>query len=84
MVNVKNLVLKNPEQRTAKEVEFLILYLKFKFPVFLNIDRRTLEFFVRRLAFALYKPTENVAKRGDKCTGMIMIIDGEVEARSKD
>jgi hypothetical protein len=62
----------------------LILYLKFKFPVFLNIDRRTLEYFVRRLAFALYKPTENVAKRGDKCTGMIMIIDGEVEARSKD
>ena len=28
LVNIKNLVLKNPEQRSAKEVEFLILYLK--------------------------------------------------------
>jgi len=61
-------VLKNPEQRTAKEVEFLILYLKFKFPVFMSIDRRTLEYFVRRLGFALYKPGEVVAKRGEKCT----------------
>ena len=28
LLNIKNLVLKNPEQRSAKEVEFLILYLK--------------------------------------------------------
>ena len=43
LVNIKILALKNPEQRSAKEIEFLILYLKFKFPVFFEIDRRTLE-----------------------------------------
>ena len=64
LVNVKNLVLKNPEQRTAKEVEFLILYMKHKFQIFYEIDRRTLEFFVRRLSFALYKPGETVVEKG--------------------
>jgi hypothetical protein len=61
MVNIKNLVLKNPEQRTPKEVEFLIFYLKFTFPIFLDVERRALEFFVRRLSFALYKPGDVIA-----------------------
>ena len=80
LVNVKNLVLKNPEQRSVKEVEFLILYLKFKFPVFFEIDRRTLEYFVKRLSFALYKPGELLAIKGEVCKSMVMIIDGEVDA----
>ena len=74
LVNVKNLVLKNPEQRSVKEVEFLILYLKFKFPVFFEIDRRTLEYFVKRLSFALYKPGELLAIKGEVCNSMLMII----------
>lgn len=57
--------------------------MKFKFPIFLEIERRALEFFVRRLSFALYKPGEVVAKKGDKCTSMLMVIDGDIEARSK-
>ena len=84
LVNVKNLVLKNPEQRSVKEVVFLILYLKFKFPVFFEIDKRTLEYFVKRLSFALYKPGELLAIKGEVCQSMIMIIDGEVDAMELD
>ena len=64
LFNIKNLALKNPEQRNEKEIEFLILYMKFKFPVFYDIERRTLEYFVRRLSFALYKPGDVVAEKG--------------------
>lgn len=83
LVNIKNVVLKNAEQRTVKEVEFLILYMKHKFPIFYEIDRRTLEYFVRRLSFSLYKPGESLVHKGEDCTGMIIFIDGEVEARTK-
>ena len=34
LVNIKNLVLKNPLHRTAKENEFLILHLKHEYEVF--------------------------------------------------
>ena len=64
LVNIKNLVLKNPEQRSPKEVEFLILYLKHQFPVFHEIEKGALEMFVQRLSFALYKQGEVVAKTG--------------------
>ena len=39
LVNIKNLVLKNPLHRTEKENEFLILYLKHQYEVFHEIDK---------------------------------------------
>ena len=46
LVNIKNLVLKNPLHRTVKENEFLILYLKHQFEVFYDIDKAAIEMFV--------------------------------------
>jgi len=34
LVNIKNLVLKNPLHRTKKENQFLILYLKHEYEIF--------------------------------------------------
>ena len=82
LVNIKNLVLKNPEQRSSKEVEFLILYLKHQFSVFYEIEKGALEMFVARLSFALYKQGEVVARTGQPCTNLIMFIDGQVDALS--
>ena len=82
LVNIKNLVLKNPEQRSAKEVEFLILYLKHQYSVFYEIEKGALEMFVARLSFALYKQGEVVAKTGQPCTNLIMFIDGTIDALS--
>jgi signal-transduction protein with cAMP-binding, CBS, and nucleotidyltransferase domain len=67
-----------------KEVEFLILYLKFKFPIFKEFNRRTLDYFVRRLAFAMFKPDEMIARKGERCDSALLIIDGEVEGRTKE
>ena len=83
LVNIKNLVLKNPLQRTKQENEFLILFLKHEFEVFQDIEKPCLEMFIQRLSFNVFKPGETVAKAGQPCTSMIMFIDGEVEALEK-
>ena len=38
--------------------------------------------FVQRLGFALHKPGDMIAKKGDKIKGMTMFIDGQVDATS--
>ena len=38
--------------------------------------------FVQRLGFALHKPGDIVAKKGDKINEMTMFIDGKVDATS--
>ena len=83
MVNIKNLVLKNPLHRTEKENEFLILYLKHQFEVFYDIEKPSIEMFVQRLSFDVYKPGDVVAKAGTPCNKLIMFIDGEVNAVNK-
>ena len=64
LVNIKNLVLKNPLHRTDKENEFLILYLKHQFDVFADIDKACIEMFVQRLSFDVYKQDDIVARAG--------------------
>ena len=46
LVNIKNLVLKNPAQRTNKENEFLILYMRHQFECFHDVDKASIEMFV--------------------------------------
>lgn len=55
--------------------------MKFKFEIFQDCDRRTLEYFVRRLVFALYKPGDIIIKKGTPCQSTLLIIDGEAETR---
>ena len=83
LVNIKNLVLKNPALRTPKESEFLILYMKHQFEVFYEIDKDCIEMFVQRLSFDVYKPGDVVAQEGQVCAKLIMFIDGEIEAVKK-
>lgn len=73
-------MLKNPLQRTQKENEFLILYLKHQFEVFHDIEKVAIEMFVQRLSFNVYKQGDVVAKAGAVCQQIIMFIDGEVDA----
>lgn len=80
LINIRNLVLKNPLHRTPKENEFLILYLKHQYEVFYDIDKASIEMFVQRLSFDVYKPGEVVRKAGQLCQQIIMFIDGEVDA----
>ena len=43
LISIKNLVMKSPKQRNEKEVEFLILYLRFKHSsVFKKCDKKTI------------------------------------------
>ena len=67
LVNIKNLVLKNPVHRTEKENEFLILYLKHQYEIFYDIEKSAVEMFIQRLSFDVYKPGETVAKTGQVC-----------------
>lgn len=83
LVNIKNLVLKNPLHRTEKENEFLILYMKHQFEIFHDKEKPSIEMFVQRLSFDVYKPGDVVAKAGTPCNKFIMFIDGEVDAMSK-
>ena len=46
LVNIKNLVLKNPVHRTEKENEFLILYLKHQYEIFFDIEKAAIEMFM--------------------------------------
>lgn len=47
IVNIKNLVLKDVQKRTAQENEFLMLYLKYQFSsVFSDIEKSAVEMFV--------------------------------------
>ena len=82
LVNIKNLVLKNPVHRTDKENEFLILYLKHQYEIFFDIEKAAVEMFVQRLSFDVYKPGDVVAKTNQACQKLIMFIDGEVSAVS--
>lgn len=59
------------------------MYLKFNFPIFKEFNRRSLDFFVRRLAFAMFKSGNVIAKKGENCNSAMLIIDGEIEGRSK-
>ena len=53
------MVLKNPAHRTAKENEFLVLYLKHQYAaVFTDIEKSAIEIFVTRLKFDIYNPGE--------------------------
>ena len=74
------MILKNPDKRSKREIEFLVLYLKYQFPVFEEIEKPALQMFVQRLGFALHKPGDMIAKKGDRVKGMTMIIDGQVDA----
>lgn len=67
LVNIKNLVLKNPIHRTDKENEFLILYLKHQYEIFADIEKAAIEMFVQRLSFDVFKPGDIVAKVGQSC-----------------
>lgn len=68
LVNIKNLVLKNPLHRTDKENEFLILYMKHQFECFHDIEKTCIEMFVQRLSFNVYKQGDIVSKTGQPCT----------------
>ena len=82
LVNIKNLVLKNPQHRTDKENEFLILYMRHQFECFYDIDKSCIEMFVQRLSFDVYKPGDIVGRTGQPCAKLVMFIDGEIEAHS--
>ena len=83
LVNIKNLVLKNPLHRTEKENEFLILYMKHQFECFFDVEKSAIEMFVQRLSFDVFKAGDVVGKTGQPCNQLVMIIDGEIEAVSR-
>ena len=57
-------MLKDPEKRTAKETEFLILYLKHQYEVFHEIDKDAIKMFVTRLGVDIFKPGDVVCTAG--------------------
>ena len=49
IVNVKELLLKDPEHRTPEERSHIVVHLKFKVPFFENYDRELLNLIVEKV-----------------------------------
>ena len=80
-VNIRGLVLREASERTARENQFLTLYLKYQFAsIFSDIEKQAIETFVKRLTFAVYMPGQVIAKQGQQVFSLLMFIEGKVVA----
>jgi len=83
LVSIEALVMKNPEVRSQKDIEYLILYMKHKFPVFASVSKPAIKMFIRRLTVAMYKTGDVISKRGEECKRMMMVMAGSVDSRNE-
>lgn len=80
LVSVKTLVMKTPIDRTESEVEYLVLYLKFKHSrVFGRCDKQEIEMFIQRMQLSVYTPSQVVCAAGNPIDRMIMVMEGTLE-----
>lgn len=83
LVNIKSTMLKTPEQRSKKEIEYICLYLRQHFEIFADIEKEDLKNIMKRLEPEIYPPGQMFARADKKCLNMTLIIEGVVDAVDK-
>jgi signal-transduction protein with cAMP-binding, CBS, and nucleotidyltransferase domain len=83
LVNVKSTMLKTPDQRSKKEIEYICLYLRHHFEIFADIEKEDLKNIMKRLEPEIYPPGQMFGRADKKCLHMTLIIEGAVDAVDK-
>ena len=76
LVNLVTTMMKNPDKRIGKEIEFMILYLKINFDMFRDVDKQDIKLMSRRLALMTLKPGEILIHEGDQMENLYFVIEG--------
>jgi hypothetical protein len=56
LVNIKSTMFKTPDERSKKEVEYICLYLRHHFDIFLDIEKDDVKAIMKRLEPEVYNP----------------------------
>jgi len=79
LVNIKATMMKAPDDRSAKEVEYICLWLRQNFEVFLDIEKQDVGVLMKRLSINNYLPGQRIAMKGKPCDMMTLLVDGKID-----
>ena len=74
LVNPVQCFQKNPDKRSTKEKEYLVLYLRENFDLFRDVDKKDVKVIARRLNIREYQKGELIIRKGKDSETLYMLL----------